>query len=213
MIKKQQAKAILRRQIRADQDRLTPTWIANASQLIQERCLALAEWSAAQYIACYLAQRREVQTARLIAAAHQAGKEIWVPAWHPSRQRYQFVRLLPAARLIPGHYGIEEPEQPSWQSPAQLDLVLVPGLAFDRRGGRLGQGRGHYDQLLAQPAWQAAWKIGLAFAFQVRRAVPTLAHDITMNLILTERARIPCRPRRPRRAVAETMISDQKQAD
>ena len=73
------------------------------------------------------------------------------------------------------------------QAPAAMDLALVPGLAFDRAGRRLGRGGGHYDRLLARAPLRAAFKIGLAFAWQLQPRVPAARHDVPMDLVATEK--------------------------
>lgn len=182
----------IRREIRGRRRRLEPNWVAQASDLIQAHVLGLAEWIAAQRIFCYLAAPAEVQTGRLLDACRQAGKCVWVPAFRPEPGGYACVRLEPGAALIAGRRGIREPAKPAWDEPERIDLVIAPGLAFDLRGKRLGHGGGHYDRLLAQPSLNQAFKIGLAFAFQLRELVPTAAHDAGMDIVVTEEAVIRC---------------------
>jgi 5-formyltetrahydrofolate cyclo-ligase len=95
-------------------------------------------------------------------------------------------RLAPAAALAPGRHGIPEPVAPDWTHPEIIELAIIPGLAFDRRGDRLGHGAGHYDRLLAQAPLKSALKIGLAFAFQLREFVPATARDVAMDGVVTE---------------------------
>ncbi len=182
-------KSDLRREIREQRRRLDPGWVRQASERIQRRLLALPEWVAARRVCCYLATPAEVQTGSLLAVCRQMNKPVWAPAWREETGRYECVRLNPDAPLAAGRYGILEPAREKQDAGgADLDLAIVPGLAFDRRGGRLGHGRGYYDRLLAAPPLAQALKIGLAFAFQLRAAVPTGASDAPMDIVVTEDA-------------------------
>jgi 5-formyltetrahydrofolate cyclo-ligase len=84
-----------------------------------------------------------------------------------------------------GPFGIREPDPESWEaaSPAEVDLALVPGLAFDPKGGRLGRGKGFYDRLLGDPGFRGI-KIGFAWEWQIIGEVPGMAHDIRMDFVL-----------------------------
>jgi len=103
----------------------------------------------------------------------------------------QLFRLRSMAELEPGVFGILEPRRQLRQVPDrqatihQVDLVVVPGVAFDRRGGRLGHGRGYYDRLLAQ-ARPETLLVGLAYQCQILPEVPMLPSDRYMNIVITE---------------------------
>lgn len=85
-------------------------------------------------------------------------------------------------KLLPGEgYGILEPTGKMFQKPGDIDLILVPGIAFDREGNRLGRGKGYYDKILkATPVW----KVGVCFDFQVVDSVPLEAHDVKMDEVI-----------------------------
>lgn len=186
-------KADIRREIRDQRRRLDPAWINRTSDRIQQRVLALDEWGAARRIGCYLAAPTEVQTGRIVDAAWQGRKQVWVPAFDPAQERYAFSLLDRQAALIAGRHQIPEPAQPAWREPDTMDVALIPGLAFDIHGRRIGHGRGHYDDLLARGALRSVLKVGLAFAFQVRDHVPSSAKDVAMDMIVTDDAVIRCR--------------------
>jgi len=103
----------------------------------------------------------------------------------------QLFRLRAMAELEPGVFGILEPRRPLRQwldrqaTIHQVDLAVVPGVAFDRRGGRLGHGRGYYDRLLAQARPETVL-VGLAYQCQILPEVPMLPSDIYMNMVITE---------------------------
>lgn len=140
----------------------------------------------------YMALPQEVQTVRIIEQARQQGKRIAVPVVKGST----IVAVeLPqeAARLRCGPYGIVEPGETEPVIKAEeIQYVAVPGVAFDRQGGRLGFGKGYYDRFLAQlPA--ATYACGLAFSMQLVPYIPRLPHDVCMHGVVTEQGVIPCR--------------------
>lgn len=178
-------KATARREVLKHQARLHPDWVARASAAIQQRVLALPAWRQARAVSAYLSMPREVQTAGLIAAAHAAGQRVCVPAWRAELGGYAFAWLAQGAALKPGQLGILEPAEPVWVKPGELDLLLVPLVAFDAYGRRLGHGGGHFDRLLSRGP---GLKVGLAFEVQRLTAVPAEAHDVDLDLIATEAA-------------------------
>ena len=97
-------------------------------------------------------------------------------------------RQLPGSRWIQaprGFRGLREPDPSSWTEafPGEVDLALIPGLAFDPSGGRLGRGKGYYDRLLGSEGFRGV-KIGIAWSWQLLPAVPREAHDVTMDLVI-----------------------------
>ncbi len=177
-------KATARREVLRHRSRLHPDWIARASLDIARAVQARPEWAAARTLSAYLAQPAEVQTGALIDAAFAAGKRVAVPAWQPELNSYAFAWLESGAPLRPGRLGIPEPAAPRWVSPSELDLLLVPLVAFDRHGRRLGHGGGYFDRLLSRAG---GLKVGLAFEVQRLTAVPAEGHDVGLDLIITER--------------------------
>lgn len=82
-----------------------------------------------------------------------------------------------------GSYGIEEPMGETYTDYESIDFIVVPGVAFDRKGNRLGRGKGYYDRLL--PHIPSAYKAGICFPFQLVEEVPAEPHDIRMDIIIT----------------------------
>ena len=97
-------------------------------------------------------------------------------------------RMSPKSLWISGSYGIIEPDPGSWDraSLSEVDLALIPGLAFDSKGGRLGRGKGFYDRLLGHPEFRGI-KAGLAWDWQIVAEVPCGCDDIPMDLVVTPR--------------------------
>jgi 5-formyltetrahydrofolate cyclo-ligase len=147
----------------------------------------------------YLALPQEVQTADMIAVARSQRKRVVVPVINGVT--LLAVELpLAVAQLRRGPFGILEPRsRTAAVRPEKIDFIVVPGLAFDRQGGRLGFGKGYYDRFLSQlPATTSV--CGVAFSLQIMPYVPQLSHDFCMPCIVTEQEIIPCRnsvPYRP----------------
>lgn len=154
------------------------------------------EWKNAQRILGYLALKDELELSTVLKAALAAGKTIALPRYIPEREAYCAAMLPPSesfATLSFGRFGILEPPTTAPIVPLnQLDFVLVPGVAFDPSGGRLGRGKGFYDRLLAETN-NACMKCGVALEEQIVAAIPSEAHDISMNFVLTPSRWIICK--------------------
>lgn len=163
------------------------------SQRILDRLIALPRYQSAETVLAYVGHRSEVQTLPLIEQRLRDSEPTVVPWCEDGRLR--LFRLESLDDLETGRYGISEPRrdlrsETSRMVPlSDIDVILVPGIAFDRSGGRLGQGKGYYDKLL-QEARPRATLIGLAFNCQIVDEVPREAHDVPMDLIVTESSTI-----------------------
>lgn len=155
-----------------------------ASAAIQACVLKLAVFRQAKSVHSYVSFRDEVATLDLIAAALQAGKQVVAPRVAQESRFLQHYALTSLAGLRPGRFGILEPDPASCEAvaPQNIDLVLVPGLAFDRRGNRLGYGKGYYDRFLSTTA---APRIALAFDEQLFARIPAGHADIRVDAIVT----------------------------
>ena len=167
----------LRRRFRAARRALGEELRTQLSLRILHHILPLLEPRAT--VAMYASYSDEVDTGPLVAALADH-RLLW------PRVEGDEVVLAEARRLAPGFRGVPEPpaDAPAVDL-AVVDAILVPGLAFTRRGDRLGQGGGHYDRLLASPNC-AALTVGLAFEVQVADALPMAAHDRPVHVLVTE---------------------------
>jgi 5-formyltetrahydrofolate cyclo-ligase len=164
--------------------------VSALSVMVQERLLDQAVFVAARSIMVYVAFRGEVSTERIIEVALESGKIVSAPVTLPAERRLLPFRLSGSSETLRrGAYGIAEPD-PLRSEPfpaGGLDLVIVPGVAFDLAGGRLGYGGGYYDRFLAGEAIQAA-RIGLAFETQVStEPLPLDGNDMRMDWVYTEK--------------------------
>lgn len=179
------SKTELRLEMKRRKAALNPEGAAEASLAAQARLCALPAFARARRVALYMAHSGETATGQILEAAFAAGCEVAVPARRGQKWDYGFCRLQLGAPLKEGSLGIDEPAEPDWVDPAKLDFIVVPGVAFDPRGHRLGHGLGIYDRLLAGAA--RAFKAGLCFDWQVAPAVPADAWDVAMDAVVTEK--------------------------
>ncbi|HMM21202.1 MAG TPA: 5-formyltetrahydrofolate cyclo-ligase [Selenomonadales bacterium] len=140
----------------------------------------------------YLAMADEPQTEAMIEDARTAGKTVCVPMLRAEYGMMDAARIDGPDDLITGKLGLRMPDPAKAQlvSPGAIDLVVVPGVAFDAAGRRLGMGAGYYDRFLPQA--ERACRLGLAWSFQVAGAVPQGLYDVTMHYLLTEDGIISC---------------------
>lgn len=163
----------------------------SVSEKIVNRFIDLPEYQLAQTIMFYVDVRDEVRTRQALPAAVASGKRIIVPYCVDGELELFWLENMEELEL--GMYRILEPKnelrtlESKRLQPTDLDLVMVPGVAFDRTGGRTGHGKGYYDKLL-QHARLDAPLIALAFECQMFEKIPAESHDIYMDKIVTEDA-------------------------
>jgi 5-formyltetrahydrofolate cyclo-ligase len=160
------------------------------SRAICQKFVSLPEYAAARTVMYYVDVRTEVRTRDFLATALTHGKKIVVP-WCSDRGELELFWLKGMDDLAIGMYKILEPKPElrdlaDRQVPvAELDLVMVPGVAFTREGARMGHGKGYYDKLL-EHARPDAPLVALAFECQLFPEIPTQEHDVFMDKIISE---------------------------
>jgi 5-formyltetrahydrofolate cyclo-ligase len=157
--------------------------------------MALPAYSAARTVMWYVDAGSEVRTRHTLPEALGHGKRVVVPWCVVETNTLELFHLTDMTELVEGAYKILEPK-PELRHlpnkvvrPKELDLVMVPGTAFDLRGGRMGQGKGYYDRLLST-ARPNAPLVGMAFECQIFDEIPVAPHDVFMDLVLTETRQI-----------------------
>lgn len=161
----------------------------NVSQQITDRVLALPEYQSADCVMWYIDVRAEARTRHALPAALESGKRIVIP--YCVDGELELFHLESMEELETGMYKILEPREDLRSVAAkrvdvsELDLILVPGVAFDARGGRTGHGKGYYDKLL-ENAKPETPLIALAFECQMFDEIPMQDHDIFMDKVVTE---------------------------
>jgi len=194
----QARKASIREQAR--KNRVAQKNKDEVSRVVCEKFMALPAYAAAKTVMWYVDAGSEVRTRHTLPVALGHGKRVVVPWCVVETNQLELFHLEDMSELVEGAYKILEPKEelrrlPTRQvRPEELDLVVVPGTAFDPRGGRMGQGKGYYDRLLAG-ARPDAPLVGLAFECQVFDEIPVAPHDVYMDLVITESRTITGRGR------------------
>lgn len=152
------------------------------SLALQQRFLELPEYHGAGTLALYAPIHHEVETAAVAAAALAAGKTLLYPAVVGTELK--FCRVGALTELAPGKYGIPEPGGEGCD-PAQADLIVVPGVAFDLCGRRIGYGKGYYDRALHRLEGSGKL-VAFCYDFQLLQEIAGEPHDVTMDLVVTE---------------------------
>ena len=161
---------------------------AEKSSLIKEKIFALPEFKKAKRIMFYVSKPSEVDTRPMIEQSIQMGKEVVVPAILPGSKKLLSCRLKDYRQgLVAGPYGVDQPEvsKDSLVNPKKIDLFIIPGLAFDSRGNRLGRGQGYYDRFLARTPRYTP-RIGVAFKFQMVNNLPCDRYDQPVNKLVSD---------------------------
>lgn len=170
------------------------------SREICGKFMALPAYQAATTVMWYVDAGSEVRTRHTLPEALTHGKRVVVPWCVVETNQLELFWLEDMTELVEGAYKILEPREELRRvprkviQPEELDLVMVPGTAFDPRGGRMGQGKGYYDRLLFR-ARKDAPLVALAFDCQIFDEIPVAPHDVFMDLVLTETHEIKGRGR------------------
>lgn len=155
----------------------------------------MPEYAAAKCALWYVDARDEVRTQHALPNVIATGKRIVIP--YCDGDDLQLFLLRDLAELTPGAFGILEPDEQMRKNadrtvaPIEVDFAVIPGVAFDEAGGRLGYGRGFYDRLLERVRCEAL-KVGLAFECQILGQIPMADHDCPMDALVTELRTIRC---------------------
>ena len=186
----------LRHAMRARRRALSQEEQRRASLAVLERVRAFAPYREARSVMAYMACRGELDLSPVLLDALAQGKTLLLPRCEaPGIMTAR--RVTELSQLAAGAYGLMEPAQCcAVFPPEEINLIFVPGTAFDALGGRLGQGGGYYDRFLAQTR---GLRVGVCHDFALLERVPTMAHDVRMDAILTPGAWIDCRPEEDRR--------------
>lgn len=185
------AKQTLRTSLRKRRRLLSAAEIAELSRRVCERVCALPLFAEARRLILYSADDNEVPTEGIWQTAMAHDKAVYYPRIVDDTA-LEFVCRAPGERLVPGTFGIlVPPAGPLLQPLLATDLVLTPGVAFDRRGNRLGRGRGYYDRAF-RTVLAGGVRVGLAFELQLVRDLPVTVGDVAVDYIVTERRLIVC---------------------
>ncbi len=153
------------------------------SRIIKEKLFRQKEFKKAKHVMFYSAFKGEVDTQEMIKETRKLGKIASVPVCKKNRISIKPCILDDNARLEKGPYGVPEPAAQRPIPLKDVDLIVVPGIAFDKKGNRLGRGKGCYDRFLKKLPRQIT-SIGLAFSFQILPSIPARTHDVKVSRVL-----------------------------
>ena len=170
----------LRKQIREKKRAMTPKEIQASSQKLKELFLATEQYSRAKTIYGYLPYNQEVRTVPILQQALDDGKRIAVPKVYGDEMK--FIYLTDLTQVAEGYAGIPEPVADGPVADDPTALVLMPGLAFDKEGHRIGYGGGFYDKFLTKEPEHPT--VALCYGFQISEELPTEEFDVPVDLVL-----------------------------
>jgi len=158
--------------------------VMRRSYAVQRRLLCLDVYRQAQTVALYSPVHNEVLTLHLMRDALADRRSVVLP--RVVGTDLEFRRVVSLDDLAPGSFGILEPRpETALVELSELELIILPGVAFDRRGHRLGYGKGFYDRALLV-AGRACRRVGVGYEFQLVDKLPTFDHDMQLDLLVTE---------------------------
>ncbi len=153
------------------------------SKAIKNKLFRTSVFRRAKTVMFYIAFGGEVKTEEMIELAKKIGKIVCVPVMKRDRISIRPALMGDCAKLVRAPYGVMQPAIKKAVNLQDVDLVIVPGLAFDKKGNRLGRGKGCYDRFMKEIPKRTD-TIGLAYGFQILSSFPTAIHDVSVKKIL-----------------------------
>lgn len=184
----------IRKQVLAVRNNLSDNEVQSLSDNIFGNLIRNSFFESSSHVMVYLDFKREVRTDTVINHCLSKGKKVYIPICIPETHEISISRLTGLEELQSGHFGIREPKLSHIRlsDSSLIDLVLVPGVAFDANGNRIGFGAGYYDRFMKRLK-AGAVKAALAYSFQVVDRVPSDEYDIPVDYIVTEKGTISCK--------------------
>ncbi|MDD2446281.1 MAG: 5-formyltetrahydrofolate cyclo-ligase [Tissierellia bacterium] len=182
-------KKVLRKKILEERANFSKEVNISLSKDIVMKLMNTEQYRNANTIMCFISFGSEINTHEFIKKAIKDGKRLTVPVTFHEPKEMKPSQLLSFDELEPGYYGILTPKKEfiRYIDPKEIDLIIVPGAAFDRQGYRVGFGGGYYDRFLAD---LNCMKISIAFGLQIVDKVPREGHDLPVDMIITEKETI-----------------------
>jgi 5-formyltetrahydrofolate cyclo-ligase len=184
-------KSELREKLKRIRDSVDPGLAETASQGVWNILKDRPEFLKARGVGAFASIPHEINTYPILEGALSSGKKLFLPKVNKEKSHFDFFPVADLKNLKSGPFGIQEPTALKAADWEELDLVLVPGLAFDRKGNRLGFGKGFYDRVLPQLK-KSCLVVGLGYSFQLVDQVPTGSHDAPVRAVLNETGFILC---------------------
>ncbi|HZA61407.1 MAG TPA: 5-formyltetrahydrofolate cyclo-ligase [Nitrososphaeraceae archaeon] len=191
--KKSEAKNKIRQAILQKRNTLSEREIQTKSIVIQQRVISLPNFRSAKVIGAYYPKGSEVNTLNILSKVLEGQKILALPATLGDKIFFYKISNMKdlGDQLILNKYGIKEPSPSSTELIDDIDVIIVPGIAFDRNGYRLGYGRGYYDRYLQNK--KCVFSLGLAFEIQlIDNDLPREHFDQKVNAVVTEEKIMLC---------------------
>lgn len=180
-------KNLLRRELKILRGKLGKKEKASRDKIIKDRLLKESTYINSKVIFTYVGFDSEIDTIEYIKEFLKDGKKVCIPRTNIKEKYMEAVSINSLDLLSKSEYGILEPScdlEPINKD--EIDLIIMPGLAFDKQGGRLGYGGGYYDKYLSTISKDVP-KIALAYDFQILEKIPMEEHDIKVDIIISDR--------------------------
>jgi 5-formyltetrahydrofolate cyclo-ligase len=187
-------KAAIRTAMKALRDAIPPGERTRMAAAIEADLMELPAVRAARVVLLFWSFGSEVPTEGIARRLHTDGRRVLLP--YLTGSRMEAGELRDGDALVPTSYGPMEPADRRPVEPGRIDLVVAPGLAFDRQGDRVGYGAGHFDRYLARLRDDAT-RVGIAFHQQVLTVIPHGPGDQRLDVLVTDLETIVCPARRP----------------
>lgn len=178
----------IRDEITAKMKALAADEIAKKNKAIENRLFEFANFLEARIAMLYTPVTNEVDTMDIIKRSYMYNKIIVLPAFNPHQNKITLMKVDDVEKdLVQGPRGNTEPDKNRCKSvPFEcLDIAVIPGVAMDEKGGRIGTGKGYYDRMIPELP-STTRKVGLVFENQIISMVPMEAHDKYVDIIITE---------------------------
>jgi 5-formyltetrahydrofolate cyclo-ligase len=190
------ARRSLRASLRSHRRAVTAAGRARAARQVARYAESAFNLRSGQRIGIYAATAEELDTSFLIELALRRGCRVYLPRID-RRARTRVMHFAPlSARSRVNRFGIIEPEGPRLPSVRLLDVVFLPLVGFDRHGTRLGMGGGYYDRAFGfrrlRSSWHAPLLVGIGYASQEVEHITPAAHDVPLDIVITERGVLRC---------------------
>lgn len=181
----------LREKLKKLREQIDPGLYEAASQGIWNILSKQPEYHKAKSIGAFASTPGEINTYSILEGTLSLGKKLFLPRVVKDKTHFDYYPVHDFKQLSTGAFGILEPSGTHHVAWEEIDLVLVPGLAFDRKGNRLGFGKGYYDRVLPLLK-RSALTIGLAYSFQIVDQVPVTPEDFPVKALLSEKGFMEC---------------------
>lgn len=177
-------KSQLRAKCKITRSELDINYVTEANKRIFEKITNLSEFLQAGSIMIYISCKSEVDTKRIIDYCLDIGKKVYVPVTLSKERIIKACELKTFDNLKVGAYGIPEPKKQNFCEKQQIDMCVVPGLAFDRKGHRMGYGGGYYDRFLSD---YDGFTVGISFNKCIIESTLPKEYDVAVKAVVTEK--------------------------